>query len=85
MNPQEADRVRKNKHQDPKRSFGLSSSLAFLVWAVMGTLLSHILECNFLTILIKPNYEKPVDTAQDQPGPLSLVEECRGSALIGRE
>ena len=75
MNPQEADRVRKNKYQDPKRSFGLSSSMVFLLWAVMGTFLFHILECNFLTILIKPNYEKPVDTAED------IIE--RGLNIIG--
>ena len=24
-----------------------------------------MLECNFLTMLLKPNYEKPVDTADD--------------------
>ena len=57
--------MRKNKFQDPKRTFGLSSSMAFLLWVVMGTFLLHILECNFLTILIKPVYEKPVDTAED--------------------
>ena len=39
--------------------------MAFLLWAIMGGFLLHILMCNFLTILIKPNYEKPVDTAED--------------------
>ena len=24
-----------------------------------------MLECNYLSILLKPNYEKPVDTAED--------------------
>ena len=24
-----------------------------------------MLECNYLSLLVKPNYEKPVDTAQD--------------------
>ena len=41
----------------------------------MGSFLFHILECNFLTILIKPNYEKPVDTAED------IIE--RGLNIIG--
>ena len=49
--------------------------MVFLLWAVMGTFLFHILECNFLTILIKPNYEKPVDTAED------IIE--RGLNIIG--
>ena len=45
--------------------FGLSSRMLFLLWCVCGGLLLHFLECNFLTILLKPNYEKAVDTAQD--------------------
>ena len=91
MNPQEADRVRKNKYQDPKRTFGLSSSMVFLLWAVMGTFLCHILKCNFLTMLIKPNYEKPVDTAEDIldrglsvikfPGAEATVEALKNSPL----
>ena len=39
-----------------------------------------MLECNYLTILLKPNYEKPVDTAED------IIE--RGMQIInsvGRE
>ena len=39
--------------------------MLFLLWCVCGGLLLHFLECNFLTILLKPKYEKPVDTAQD--------------------
>ena len=45
--------------------FGLSSRMLFLLWCVTGGFLGHFLECNFLTILLKHNYEKPVDTAQD--------------------
>ena len=35
------------------------------MWCVMGGFLLHILECNYLTVLIKPVYEKPIDTAED--------------------
>ena len=35
------------------------------MWCVCGGFLLFFLECNYLTILVKPNYEKPVDTAKD--------------------
>ena len=35
------------------------------MWCVMGGFLLHILECNYLTVLVKPVYEKPIDTAED--------------------
>ena len=47
------------------KSFGISSKMIFLLWCVCGGFLLFFLECNFLTILVKPNYEKPVDTAKD--------------------
>ena len=39
--------------------------MVLLLWCVCGGFLFHILECNFLTILLKPNYEKPVDAPED--------------------
>ena len=48
-----------------KFPFGFSSRLLFLLWCVCGGFLLHFLECNFLSILLKPNYEKPIDTAND--------------------
>ena len=49
----------------------------------------HILECNYLTVLVKSVYEKPIDTAEDiierdisiliGPGSESLVEALRKS------
>ena len=39
--------------------------MTLLVWCVWGGFLLHILECNYLTVLVKPVYEKPVDTAED--------------------
>ena len=56
--------------------------MVLLMWCVMGGFLLHILECNYLTVLVKPVYEKPIDTAEDiiergiigMPGTGSLVE-----------
>ena len=45
--------------------FGVSSRIMFLLWCVFGGFLLHFFECRFLETLIKPDYEKPVDTAQD--------------------
>ena len=39
--------------------------MVLLLWCVCGGLLLHMFEANFLTILVKPNYEKAIDTAQD--------------------
>ena len=39
--------------------------MVYLLWCVCGGLLLHMLEANYLTILLKPSYEKPVNTAQD--------------------
>ena len=55
----------------------------------MGGFLLHILECNYLTVLVKPVYEKPIDTAEDiiergitiidSPGRESMVETLKKS------
>ena len=39
--------------------------MVLLIWGVMGGFLLHILECNILATLLKPVYEKPIDTAED--------------------
>ena len=39
--------------------------MVLLMWCVMGGFLLHILECNYLTTLLNPVYEKPIDTAED--------------------
>ena len=44
---------------------GLSSRMMYIIWAVFGGFLYHILLSNYLTILTKPAYNPPVDTAQD--------------------
>ena len=39
--------------------------MVLLLWCVCGGLLLHMLESNYLGILVKPSYEKPMDTALD--------------------
>ena len=39
--------------------------MSYLLWAVFGGFILHCLLTNFLTVLIKPKYEKAVDTAAD--------------------
>ena len=44
---------------------GISSNIVYLVWAVFGGFLLHILLCNYLTVLLKPRLEEPVNSARD--------------------
>ena len=63
--------------------------MILLLWCVWGGFLLHILECNLLTVLVKPVYEKPIDTAEDiigrgievisYPGRESIVENLKKS------
>ena len=63
--------------------------MIFLLWCVFGGLLLHFFECNLLDILLKTNYEKPVDSAQDvldrgltiirYPGSKAIVEDMKKS------
>ena len=39
--------------------------MTYLIWAVFGGWILHFLLTNFLTVLLKPRYEEPVDTAAD--------------------
>ena len=52
-------------NQAARFNFGFASNMVLLLWCVCGGFLLHMLECNYLTILLKPNYEKAIDTAQD--------------------
>ena len=51
----------------PRDSVGrtLSSNFVFTIWAVFGGFILHFLLCNYLSVLIEPSYEKPVDTTAD--------------------
>ena len=52
-------------NQAARFNFGFASNMVLLLWCVCGGLLAHMLEANYLTILLKPSYEKPIDTAED--------------------
>ena len=66
-----------------------SSRMLFLIWCVFGGFLLWFFESLFLESLLKPNYEKPVDTAEDVldrglsvisiPGAVSIVEMMKNS------
>ena len=68
---------------------GFSSNMVFLIWCVFGGFLLHILECNYLTVLVKPNYERFIDSSSDiiemnltilwPPGREGLVQTFRNS------
>ena len=76
-------------NQAARFNFGFASNMALLLWCVCGGFLLHFLESNYLGILVKVNYEKPVDTALDvvdrglgvitTPGGASVVEELKNS------
>ena len=70
-------------------NFGLAFKMTFLLWCVCGGLLLHMFESTFFSMLIKPVYETPINTAQDvldrglpviiTPGTESLVEIYKNS------
>ena len=76
-------------NQAARFNFGFASNMVLLLWCVFGGFLLHMFECNYFTMLMKPTYEKPVDTAQDVldrgltviyiPGSESLVEILKNS------
>ena len=43
----------------------MSSNLIYTIWAVFGGFILHFLLSNYLTVLLTPSYEKPVETAED--------------------
>ena len=43
----------------------LSSNLVFTIWAVFGGFILHFLLSNYLTVLLMPSYEEPVETTKD--------------------
>ena len=59
--------VHRGKARVPERTSLHSFNLLWLMWAVCGGFfITNFLLSNWLTILIKPEFEDPVDTAQDQ-------------------
>ena len=57
--------VRRGKTRVPERTSLHSFNLLWLMWAVCGGFfITNFILSNWLTILIRPVFEKPVDTAQ---------------------
>ena len=46
---------------------GFSSNFVFILWCISGCFMTHILLANYLTALIKPSYDKPIETALGKP------------------
>ena len=65
--------------------------MIFLMWSVCGGFLLYFLTSNYLSVLIKPSYDKPVETAEDviarnltiiyAPGTEPMVEANKNSPI----
>ena len=76
-------------NQAARFNFGFASNMILLLWCVCGGFILHMFESNYFTMLMKPIYEKPVDSAQDvidlglavisSPGTESIVEMQKNS------
>ena len=53
------------ENQAARFNFGFASNMTLGLWCVCGGLLLHMLESNYLGILVKPNFEKTMDSAED--------------------
>ena len=49
----------------PRDSEGRSSNFVFTIWAVFGGFILHFLLSNYLSVLLKPSFEEPVNTPKD--------------------
>ena len=49
-------------------TYGITSSLAFVLWSVWGGFILHMLLSNYLAVLIKPLYDIPVDNVNQVLG-----------------
>ena len=43
---------------------GVSFNIIYFTWAIWGGFLLHMLLSNYLPVLLKPVYDKPLDTTQ---------------------
>ena len=46
-------------------SFGVGSNIGFIVWAIWGGFILHMLLSNYLAVLMKPTFNKPIRTVED--------------------
>ena len=76
-------------NQAARLNFGFASNMIVLLWCVCGGFILHMFESTYFTMLMKPTYEKPVDSPADiierglrvmvTPGAESLLEELKNS------
>ena len=52
-------------NQAARFNFGFASNMILLLWCVCGGFIQHMFESNYFTMLMKPTYEKPVDSPAD--------------------
>ena len=53
------------RHPRASPSVGGASNMLYLVWAIFGGFILHFLLSNYLSVFLRPEYEKPVNTAED--------------------
>ena len=58
-------RIQGRLRQDSDAGRTRASNLVFIVWAVFGGFILHFLLSNYFTVLLRPSYEEPVETAAD--------------------
>ena len=52
-------------NQSLRTNFGLAFKMILLLWCVCGGQLLHMFESTYLSMLMKPVYETPINTVQD--------------------
>ena len=73
-------------NQAARFNFGFASNLMLLFWCVCGGFLLYMFESTYLTMLMKPTYEKPVDTAEDiLDRGLSVIKSNIAAAIVEAE
>ena len=61
--------------------YGFSSDFVFLKWAIFGGFLSMMIDCEFLSVMIQPVYEKPIKTIEDVIG-IILIKNYPNPILV---
>ena len=57
-----------NKTSPESLDYGFSSSFMFLIWAVGGGFIMYLMLSNYLPVLMKQEYGKPIDSLDDVVG-----------------
>ena len=63
--PDVIERFKERRFKRDSEGRSLASNLVFTIWAVFGGFILHFLLSNYLTVLLRPSYEEPVETVAD--------------------